>query len=167
MKDAVVDIIDVRFLDKNGQERITFYTGEPLTIEVTYESQVPLDHAIIGFGIETIDSFYVSGFTNENTELRMPLRGRGTFRCTILSLPLLSGIYTVRMRIRHPSGSIIGGGYGLAAFSVQVPDDLRLSSDYGVIMMEARWENPLDGKDGDSARVAAAAVPRCQAESTS
>ena len=142
MEDATVDIVDVRFLDAAGQEALTFRTGGPLTIEVTYRSKELVRSAIVGFGIETIDSFYISGFTSEGAGFEMNLDGEGKFRCTIPSLPLLSGIYTIRMRIRHPNGSIIGGGYGLAAFNVQVPNDIRLSSDYGVILMEPEWEAP-------------------------
>jgi len=151
LEDAVVDVVDVRFLNGDGQEKAIFYTGEPLIIEVAYEAHEPVDHAIIGFGIATVDSFYISGFTNEHAGIKMPLRGRGAFRCTIPSLPMLSGIYMVHLKIRHPNGSILGGGSSLAAFSVQTPGHIRLSTDYGVVMMEAHWDNipPID-IDNDS-----------------
>lgn len=141
LKDAQVDILDIRFVNSDEQEAATFYTGDALTIEVTYEAHVSVDHAIIGLAILTVDSFYLSGFTNEHAGVRMPLRGRGAFRCTIPSLPLLSGIYTVQVKIKHPNGGILGGGYGLASFSVQVPGHMRLAMDYGVVGMETQWES--------------------------
>jgi lipopolysaccharide transport system ATP-binding protein len=141
MEGSQVEIVNVRFLNTEGEEAITFYTGEALIIEVAYHAHEPIDNPIIGLAMATIDSFYVSGFTNEQGGGKIPLAGRGTFRCAIPSLPLLSGIYTVQLKIRHPNGSVLGGGYGLATFAVQVPKHMRLSTDYGVVKMEVEWES--------------------------
>ncbi len=141
--DAPVDIINIRFLDQQGNATLIFATGDPWTIEVTYLAHQPVYHANIGIGISTVDALYVSGMTNEQTEHTMTLEGTGRFRCTITSMPLLTGIYTIHLKIRQQNGSVVGGGTSLAAFSMSVPDHLRLSSDYGLVMMNARWEQPV------------------------
>jgi len=144
MADAPVDVVRVRLLGRAGEERQSFETGGPMTIEVVYDARAPVDQPIIGFGISTIEGLHLSGFTNEQAGEEMPLRGRGVFRCTVPSIPYLTGIYTVQLKIKHPNGGVLGGGYGLATFAVQVPGHARLSTDYGLVGVNAQW-TPPDG----------------------
>jgi hypothetical protein len=77
----------------------------------------------------------------------MTLQGRGTFRWHIRSLPLLNGIYTVQSKIKNRTGAMVGGGTSLALFSVTVPRDQRISSDYGVVI-DRRGVAPTRGARG-------------------
>jgi lipopolysaccharide transport system ATP-binding protein len=144
MEHAEVDILGARLFNGHGQETINFQTGDQMIVEVHYHARYQLEHVILGFGIMTIDSFYLSGFTNEHVTFNMPLKEQGLFRVGIRSLPLLNGIYILTLKVKHPTnGSDLGGCTGLATFSVSTPESLRLSKDYGVVTMDVQWENPL------------------------
>jgi len=138
---AAVEVLQVRCLDESGREAPNFQTGRPMVIEVSYRAHQPVDHAVIGIGISTVDSMFVSGWTNEASGLVMPLRGEGKFRCILRSLPLLNGIYTIKVKLKGTNESVLGGGEGLAIFSVEVPGELRLAVDYGLVMIDTAWEN--------------------------
>jgi len=139
LEDALVDILSVRLLNKDGQVSSEFYTGSSLTIEVDYEAHQPVSDVFAGFGIATIDSFYISGFTSELESNGLDLKGKGTFRCTIKDLPLLSGIYMVHLKLKNVWGSCVGGGFGVKTFSVIVPKDIRRSNDYGLVRLNVEW----------------------------
>jgi lipopolysaccharide transport system ATP-binding protein len=139
VEDALVDILAVRLLDKNGQVSSQFYTGSSLTIEVDYEAHQPVRDLFAGFGIATIDSFYVAGFTSELESKGLDLQKKSTFRCTIKDLPLLSGIYMVHLKIMNEWGRCVGGGFGIKTFSVIVPKDIRRSNDYGLVRLNVEW----------------------------
>lgn len=136
-ENPVVQIKEVRLINSAGEAKTHFQTLESLTIEVSYESREFIEDSYIGISLATIDTFYISGFTNE--KLHMPLYEQGTFRCMIPELPLLNGIYTIDMKLSHRNGSVLGGGRNLAVFSVSVPEEIRLSSDYGVVRIEPVW----------------------------
>lgn len=144
LANAVVEVLEVRLINSQGKVTTNLYTGETVIIEVEYEAHEPVEAPIIGLTISTIDVFYVSGFTNVGHEAQMPLRGRGVFRCVIPEMTLLNGIYQIEAKIKHQNGSILGGGRGLAAFTVTVPGDIRLAVDYGVVMIKAEWEGILE-----------------------
>ena len=139
LEEPVIETTGVRLLDASGTERTCFQTGESMTIEVAYKANKPVDAPIIGMSIATVDSLHLSGFTNEHEKVKISLHGTGIFSCTIHKLPLLSGIYTIQLKIQMPSGIILGGGYGLAIFNVQVPQQMRLAMDYGLIGLDVQW----------------------------
>lgn len=139
LQNAVIDILNVQLLGSGENPKNHFHTGDMVIIEVEYEAHQPVECPIIGFGINTVDALYVSGFANKGFESEMPLHGRGRFRCTIPRLPLLNGIYQLDVKIKHTNDSILGGGRGLAVFSVTVPGEVRLAVDYGLVMIEAEW----------------------------
>lgn len=140
IEDPVVDILNIRFFNQHGQETTSFQTGDTWTVEVEYDAHERIEDPIIGMNISTIDVLHISGFSNEGVDTKLTLQGRGAFRCTIPSLPLLNGIYTILVKFRYASGVHLGGGSNLAVFSVTVPGDLRLSSGYGVVMMPVQWD---------------------------
>jgi hypothetical protein len=130
----------VRLLDGSGDERVSFHTGESLTIEVEYTSKMPIDAPIIGLVISTVDNVYVSGFTNDGQPGAIRLGEHGRFTCTIPRLPLLTGIYTLLVKIKDGNATV-GWGRGISVFSVSAPGELRLSGDYGLVHIETTWAN--------------------------
>ena len=139
MENAVVDILDIRLIDEMGRECSEFYTGSSLTIEVAYDSHILVTDVFACFGIATVDSFYISGFTNElNTQL-LTLEGRGSFRCIIKDLPLLSGVYMLHLKLRNRWGRALGGGFALKTYSVIVPENIRRSNDFGLVRLKVEW----------------------------
>ncbi len=140
-ENCVVDILNVRTFNYSGQATVTFQTGDDLTIEVEYHAHQTVERVIIGIGIMTVDSFHVASFTNEGEQVKMSLRKQGIFRFTIKTLPLLTGIYTINLKVMHSNGGILGGGRGFAIFNVSVPEHLRISSG-GLVTMNTLWEKP-------------------------
>jgi hypothetical protein len=139
MEDAVVDILDVRLLDESGKECSEFVTSSSLTIEVEYNARVPVCDVLACFGISTVDSLYVSGFTNELNSKLLTLEGEGRFRCTVKDLPLLSGVYALHLKLRNKWGSPLGGGFALKTYSVTVPENIRRCNDFGLVRLKVEW----------------------------
>lgn len=136
---AVVEIDAVRLVNGDGKESSAFRTGEPMTIRVDYTAHERIVEPIIGIGIATVDSLYVSGFTNELENGGTCLQGKGTFECYIPRLPLLNGVYGVWLKIKDQNGGTLGGGQNWAFFQVIVPGKIRRAVDHGFTLIEARW----------------------------
>ena len=83
VEDALVEILAIRYVTDSGKDATTFHTGDPITIVVDYRAREPVAQANIGMAIFTVDSFFVSGVTNDHDPTPMPLAGDGSFRCRI------------------------------------------------------------------------------------
>lgn len=139
MEDELVRINSVRLLDSDENPVTSFATGDDVNIELHCSALTPIDGAIIGIGIFTVDTFFVAGLTSESAGFPFHLDGDCVIRCTIKALPLLSGIYTLKVKVKAANGGTVGGGTGLAIFQVTLPGELRLSSDYGLVYLDSEW----------------------------
>jgi ABC-type polysaccharide/polyol phosphate transport system ATPase subunit len=140
VENPLIMIQKISLFDQDGNECDSFQTGDKVIIEIEYDAPKAYDDVIVGVGIATIDSFYVAGMSNEGDHL-FKMSGQGKFTCEIEHLPLLNGIYMIHVKLRSSWGLTYGGGYGLSTFSVTVASKDRLSSDYGLINIDANWAN--------------------------
>jgi lipopolysaccharide transport system ATP-binding protein len=136
---SIIEVLDIRLLDGDGNETSTFHTGSAMTIEVEYQANVPVRNVMVLFRITTADSLLLSGFTSELDSPRLDLEGRGSLRCAVKDLPLLSGVYLLDLRFRKVWGTYVGGGSAMKAFNVIVPQSIRRSTDYGIVRLEVEW----------------------------
>ena len=95
-----VEIRQVRLLDAAGQEAATFFTGQPLIVEVRYQANRPVEKPVFGFNLKTGNGFYVFG---SNTQIaKYPIAsiaGDGLMRLTIDPLTLMAGRFFLSLSI--------------------------------------------------------------------
>lgn len=91
-----VEITRVQLLDRNGQERITFRTHEPLTIRIHYVAHERIEHPVFGVGINHESGPWLTGPNTGFDRYHIPfIDGPGQIDYHIPRLPLLGGRYLV------------------------------------------------------------------------
>lgn len=89
-----IEIDDVEFLDRAGEVRPLFRTGEPLIARIWYNAKERIDRPVIGVGIHRNDGAHVCGPNTVTQDAEIPfLEGRGYVDFVTDELPLLDGIY--------------------------------------------------------------------------
>ncbi len=84
----------VNFRGANGQLTDTLPTGSPLTIEIHYDSPVPLREPRFGVSVETLTGerlFFLETLHHMGSIPHLP--SRGVARCEVAALPLAPGTY--------------------------------------------------------------------------
>lgn len=148
-EDPLITIDAINLLDGDNNPSDQFVTGQPLCVEILYSTPKTYDDVIVGVGIATVDSFYIAGMSSEFDHI-ITVTGKGSIRCYIDSLPLMSGVYMINVKLRNNWGVTYGGGFALRSFSITVESDKRLSSDYGVVGIDTHWESKiLDANPSD------------------
>ncbi len=91
-----VKITSVRFLDKEGQKKSLFITGEPFLVEIDYEAKEEISRPVFGVAIYSRDGTHING-TNTKFDKTIfdKIKGWGTVRYEIKELPLLKGSYAL------------------------------------------------------------------------
>ena len=103
-----VRFTDVKLHHPHDGERRPLLPGEPLVIEVSYESDEALDD--LNFGIAFLDGEgrTLYGANTRRFGIRMDVRpGTGTVRWKVASVPLLDGAYALRFAIQDQSEAIV------------------------------------------------------------
>lgn len=93
-------ITSVTFRDEAGRERDAYRVGDPLTVNVDYALERPLEEPAIGIAFYAADGSCVTG-TNTRTSgfVVERLEGKGRLSFWIRHLPFLPGLYRVRVDI--------------------------------------------------------------------
>jgi ABC-type polysaccharide/polyol phosphate transport system ATPase subunit len=134
-----IELHEMELFDHDNLKINRLLTHDSLKIQLTYTSREKINKAMIGIGILTVDSVYLASL---EYDLPHPIEiGSGTFECTIPQLPFLSGIYVLQCKIINSGGGIVGGGRGLAMFSVATPEEIAGHNRYGVIHVSAEWKH--------------------------
>ena len=102
------EILNVKIMDKDGNKKEIFFTGEPLIIKMEYIAHKPIEKPSFGIAIHTRDGCLLSG--PNTTETGFPIEkisGKGIVYYRINSLPLHEGVYTLTTAIydfenKHP-----------------------------------------------------------------
>jgi len=106
--EKTVRFTDVTLHHPHDGERRPLLPGEPLMIEVSYESDVALDD--LNFGIAFLDGEgrVLFGASTRRFGIRMDVRpGKGTVRWKVASVPLLDGDYRLRFAIQDRSEALV------------------------------------------------------------
>jgi len=156
----VLHVREVELVDAAGQVTRDFQTGDPLTIRVHYDSEVEAAEPIFGFGIMQ-ETTYVTGFTNELHNHGSALRhGGGVFECRLPRLMLLSGVFSLSIKVRSADGGTLGGAANAVYFSVHTPSELRRSYEYGYVMTDVQWSTRASTPGIHATPSAACETPR-------
>jgi lipopolysaccharide transport system ATP-binding protein len=126
-----VEVGKVKLLDSNFQEKDQFVTGEPLMIEINYVAHQIVENPSFGFYINGGDGLcYVGTNTLIDCYSIENISGSGKIYYKIEHLPLLAGIYKIRVDIwdnnmgmtdkKNDAAylNVIGGKFSPGMFSV-------------------------------------------------
>jgi len=112
-------IIQVRLLDQQGREATRFRQGEPMTVEVRYRADKPIDDAVFGVQIWRQHDpgsdvpVLCHGTNTDRHGIRLGrIEGDGIFRLQYHSLPFLRGHYSLTVGI--VSDAVTAKPYALA-----------------------------------------------------
>jgi ABC-type polysaccharide/polyol phosphate transport system ATPase subunit len=133
---GAVAIEQVRVLDAAGEPRHVFTTGDPMTIEISFRADEPVDDFVFGLGIFNANGVSCYG-TNTDIErfAAGSLRGVGTVRIEMPRVQLVQGTYYMDLAVHSKDGTPYDYHRGLYSF--------RLHSRYGdvgVARIAHRWE---------------------------
>jgi len=101
-------IVDVRLLDSAGEERRLFYTGEPMTVELHYQTRERIEYPVFGLAIHRSDNLHMAGPNTHFDDCDIPkIEGEGVIRYTIPFLPLLQGTYHISVALHNQNSDIM------------------------------------------------------------
>lgn len=132
-----VQIVDVRLLSDDGQEKQLFHVGEPLTVEMRYQTANRVERPVFGLAIHRADGTHVTGPNTRFAGHDIPyIEGEGTIRYTVPSVPLLEGMYYVSVSA-HNWEDTQGFDYHDRLYSFRVlPSE---GERYGVVTLNGEW----------------------------
>lgn len=92
--DSDILITDVRFFSKDGAEKSSFKTGEPLTARIFYKVHRPVKNPVFGIAIHRDDGVHISGPNTKTSEYPIDeVKRDGYLDCVINPNNLLGGRY--------------------------------------------------------------------------
>jgi ABC-type polysaccharide/polyol phosphate transport system ATPase subunit len=132
-----VQIVGVRLLNGGGQEKQLFHVGEPLTVEMRYQTNKRVERPVFGLAIHRDDGTHVTGPNTRFAGCDIPyVEGEGTIRYTVPSLPLLEGTYTVSVSA-HNWEDTQGFDYHDRLYTFRVLPSER--EHYGIVTLCGEW----------------------------
>ncbi len=141
-----MEIIKVTFLDRDGNEKFLFRTGEPWTVRIGYRAHRAIEKPVFGFGIHRNDGIYITG---PNVKARNCVKdfideGDGFIDYRVDSFPLLEGMYLFTAAI-HNHDFTHTYDYHNQLYKFQV-DSNKPEDRYGVIYFPGNWHYPENKK---------------------
>ena len=102
---GLAKIEKVRMLNTAGEERIVFSTNEPVTVEMEYHVEEPVQDAVFGFGIFRADGVQCYGSNTRIDQYEIfDLEKDGILRVQIEPLSLIAGAYMLDVTIEQEMG---------------------------------------------------------------
>jgi ABC-type polysaccharide/polyol phosphate transport system ATPase subunit len=141
-----IEIVKVRLLDADGEERAIFQTGECLVLELAYQVNTPIDAPIFGMAIHRHDGLHVTGPNTTFAGLTLPtVWGNGTVTLTIPQLPLLEGLYHISVAVHRDMAHMFD--YHDRCYPIRIVNEGRpVQERYGVITLWGEWAHHPDGR---------------------
>jgi len=134
------EIVDVSFLDKDGQSHLMFVTGEPMTIVMRYRAAKRVERPMFGLAIHRSDGLQINGPNNNFAQFEIPcIQGEGEVRYGIDVLPLLEGTYYLTVALYDNGGTHAYDHQALNYVFKVHRGDIR--ERYGIVYIPATWEH--------------------------
>ncbi len=134
-----VEITAVRLLDKEGNEREDFITGDVMTVELRYMAHKPVLNPEFGLAIHRQDGVQVSGPNTQFAGLPIErIEGIGVVRYRIPDLPLLPAQYVISTAI-HNTQYALTYDHHVKAYPFQVGSSGNREI-FGLVHILATWE---------------------------
>lgn len=135
---GTVEITEVKFFAKDGNERHVFRNGEPLIVQMKYFAKTKIEKPVFGIAIHRNDGVLITGpNTKSHNNVIDSIDGEGTVRYIIDSLPLLSGTYLFTAAV-YDFSCVNPYDHHEKRFTFKVVDgEIK---DYGMLYIPCRWE---------------------------
>ena len=134
----------VRLLDAAGEPRSCFFSGDPMTIELTYDPIRPLVDPQFGIGFDDwmgTRIFSLATYLSDSQLPPLPERSRVT--CSIDSLNLAPGHYVLSLSAGTNGETLVDNLVHAISFNVEAGDfygNGRIGSrDLGIVHVRSRW----------------------------
>ncbi len=134
-------ITRVRLVDAAGQERTSFETLEPFSIEIEYEARAPIPPPVVGLAIHRQDGLHITGPNSGFAGLELPAldSGAGRVTYTVPSLPLLEGTYLVSVAVHNREDTAMYD-YHDRQYPFRVLNRGRAVRErYGLLTLQGQW----------------------------
>ena len=130
-----IEILGVKFIDKNGKESDKFLSGDPFLARIYYEAHEPITSPIFGIVFYNQET-YCYGTTTKFKKIDMgQVIGKGHVDFFLERLPLLDGTFQVTVALA-PSDYKFAFDFHDRLYSFQV---LRVNEDLGLFDMDGKW----------------------------
>ena len=130
-----IEILGVKFIDKNGKESDKFLSGDPFLARIYYEAHEPITSPIFGIVFYNQET-YCYGTTTKFKKIDMgQVIGKGHVDFFLERLPLLEGTFQVTVALA-PSYYKFAFDFHDRLYSFQV---LRVNEDLGLFDMDGKW----------------------------
>jgi lipopolysaccharide transport system ATP-binding protein len=130
-----IEILGVKFIDKNGKESDKFLSSDPFLARIYYEAHEPITSPIFGIVFYNQET-YCYGTTTKFKKIDMgQVIGKGHVDFFLERLPLLEGTFQVTVALA-PSDYKFAFDFHDRLYSFQV---LRVNEDLGLFDMDGKW----------------------------
>jgi hypothetical protein len=136
------ELLGIELVAADGGAIDEVVTGQDFAVDMRVRCNEPLSGVIPGFGIHTTDFFYLSTHSSESNARRFELpAGTSVVRCFVYRLPLLPGLYQLRVGISDSSGATLLYGENLCALRVISPKEAPTPAALrdGIFLLDANW----------------------------
>jgi len=135
------EITGVKLIDKFGNESANFFTGDPLIMIISYDSQSILKTPVFGFEIyDEKDNYCFATNTGLRKIIIPEINGKGEVKIYLKSIPFLSGKYYITVAI-HSSDQRTTYDWHTKLYSFSV---LNKTTDVGFVAIDCEFK--LDEK---------------------
>lgn len=136
-----IEIVGVRLKDEQGAARTVFTTGEPLVLEMDYQTHGAIPSPIFGMAIHRQDGTHITGPNTCFAGLDVPtLDGTGTVTYRIPALPVLEGLYAISVAATNRSDTEIFD-YHDRCYPFRVLNESGpVRERFGLVTLQGQWE---------------------------
>lgn len=135
-----IEITNVRMTNQFGVEQGVFSTGEPFLLHIDYLAHEPVQSPVFGMAIIRNDGVHVTGPNTGFAGLDLGLvQGAGTVVYKLNSLPLLEGLYKIRVGVHNLEDTEMFD-YHNEMYSFRVLNQNRRTQEkYGILTLQGEW----------------------------
>ncbi len=137
---GLVEIVDVRFLDDQGQERVEFRTGESLIARIAYHAHQRIPAPSFGIAFHRSDGTHVTGPNTTVTGFAIDfIEGQGVIEYVVHHLPLLPGEYQFTVSV-YDHYSVHPYDHHHRMYPIEVKSGVAQESE-GVVHIPCSWRH--------------------------
>jgi homopolymeric O-antigen transport system ATP-binding protein len=133
------EILNVQFLDRQGQEQRSFETGETLVVRIHYVAHQPIDKPQFGLALYHAGGFHINGPNTVFSGVEIgAIEGQGYIDHIIEDLPLLEGTYLTSVSLYDHDG-LHPYDHHHQAYTFRVHPNPDIQEKFGSILIPSSW----------------------------